>query len=124
MQALDDWYLLANIKYDVFAQKYKLNGELEKQNGKIEEMKNWCDKMKIVATPTIFLNGYELPDAYGIEDLQYFLLELFPIRKCLMELILRGTSKILGEPRPLMLKAKAETMFNHTLKNQKCEQKK
>ncbi len=75
MQALDDWYLPANIKYEVFAQKYKLNGELEKQNGKIEEMKNWCDKMKIVATPTIFLNGYELPDAYGIEDLQYFLLE-------------------------------------------------
>jgi protein-disulfide isomerase len=31
--------------------------------------------MKVEATPTIFINGYQLPDAYNIEDLEYFLLE-------------------------------------------------
>lgn len=29
----------------------------------------------IHATPTLFTNGYQLPDAYSIEDLKYFLLE-------------------------------------------------
>ena len=35
----------------------------------------WCREMDISAIPTIFINGYQLPDAYSIEDLQYFLLE-------------------------------------------------
>jgi hypothetical protein len=30
--------------------------------------------MDVHATPTIFINGNQLPDAYSIEDLQYFLL--------------------------------------------------
>ena len=52
-----------------------MNGELSKQGEKINLMDKWCKQMKIKATPTIFLNGYQLPDAYNIEDLQYFLLE-------------------------------------------------
>ena len=74
-KALDDWYL-ANIKdYELFAAKYPLNGELLKQDDKIEAMQKWCKTMEISSTPTIFINGYQLPDAYSIEDLQYFLLE-------------------------------------------------
>lgn len=73
--ALDDWYLSDQKDYDVFAGKYPMNGELAKQGAKIEAMDKWCKAMEVQATPTIFLNGYELPDAYGIEDLQYFLLE-------------------------------------------------
>lgn len=41
----------------------------------MDEMKVWCQKMGIVFTPTIFINGYQLPNAYNIENLQYFLLE-------------------------------------------------
>ena len=73
--ALDDWYLSDKKDYDVFAAKYPMNGELSKQEEKINLMDKWCKQMKIKATPTIFLNGYQLPDAYNIEDLQYFLLE-------------------------------------------------
>ena len=51
-----------------------MNGALTKQGQKIEAMDNWCKAMDVRATPTIFLNGYKLPDAYSIEDLQYFLL--------------------------------------------------
>ena len=74
-QSLDDWYLPDKKDYDLFAAKYPMNGELLQQGTKIEAMGKWCNEMKIKATPTIFINGYQLPDAYSIEDLQYFLLE-------------------------------------------------
>ena len=73
--ALDDWYLSDTKNYEVFAAKYPMNGELSKQGNKIDSMAIWCKQMDIQATPTIFINGYQLPDAYSIEDLQYFLLE-------------------------------------------------
>jgi protein-disulfide isomerase/uncharacterized membrane protein len=72
-QALDDWYTADEKDYDVFAAKYVLNGELEKQSDKLKAMKNWCDEVKIEFTPTFFINGYQLPKQYKIEDVKYFL---------------------------------------------------
>jgi protein-disulfide isomerase len=74
-QALDDWYLAEKKNYDVFAKKYLVNGELTKQGDKIEAMEKWCKEVDINFTPTIFINNNQLPDAYSIEDLQYFLAE-------------------------------------------------
>ncbi len=74
-QSLDDWYLADKKDYDLFAKKYSMNGALEMQDNKIEAMDKWCKALDIHATPTIFLNGYELPNAYSIEDLKYFLAE-------------------------------------------------
>jgi thiol-disulfide isomerase/thioredoxin len=73
-QALDNWYLAEKKDYELFAKKYPMNGELAKQGNKIETMKNWCKATDISFTPTIFINGYQIPDAYSIEDLNYFLL--------------------------------------------------
>ena len=75
MQALDDWYMAEKKDYDYFAKKYPMNGELTKQGNKIEAMEKWCKGVDINFTPTIFINNNQLPDAYSIEDLQYFLLE-------------------------------------------------
>ena len=74
-RALDDWYLDEKKDYICFAAKYPLNGELDKQGDKIEAMYNWCKKVDIKFTPTIFINGYQIPEFYNIDDLQYFLLE-------------------------------------------------
>ena len=74
-KSLDDWYLPEKKDYELFAAKYPMNGELLEQGNKIEAMDKWCRAMDIQATPTIFINGYQLPDAYSIEDLEYFLLE-------------------------------------------------
>ena len=52
-----------------------MNGELGKQGDKVEAMDKWCNANDITYTPTIFINGQQLPDAYSIEDLQYFLPE-------------------------------------------------
>lgn len=68
-KALDDWYHSEEKDYEVYANKYPINEELKKQNSKIEAMRAWCDAEKITHTPTIFINGYELPKEYSIEDL-------------------------------------------------------
>jgi uncharacterized membrane protein/thiol-disulfide isomerase/thioredoxin len=74
-QALDDWYLADKKDYDQFAAKYSMYADHGKQADKIEAMFGWCNKVDIRFTPTIFINGYQLPEAYDIADLQYFLLE-------------------------------------------------
>ncbi|PIA79278.1 hypothetical protein BFR04_06805 [Gaetbulibacter sp. 4G1] len=73
-KALDDWYLTDNKNYEIFSSKYPMNGELNMQSNKIEAMRSWCETENITHTPTIFINGYELPKEYSIEDLKEALL--------------------------------------------------
>lgn len=70
-KALDDWYLVKNKNYESFAGKYTMNGELKQQDKKIDSMDAWCKETGISFTPTIFVNGYQLPQIYGMEDLKY-----------------------------------------------------
>jgi thiol-disulfide isomerase/thioredoxin len=72
-QALDDWYRQDKKDFEAFAKKYPLNGELGKQESNIKAMQDWAEKEQITHTPTIFINGYELPSAYAVEDLNYVL---------------------------------------------------
>ncbi|WP_160716038.1 vitamin K epoxide reductase family protein [Chitinophaga solisilvae] len=72
-QALDDWYTAAEKDYASFAAKYPMNGELKQQDEKITAMMQWCEALKISFTPTIFVDGYQLPGIYSVEDLKYFL---------------------------------------------------
>lgn len=71
--ALDDWYLTTNKDYEVFANKYPFNGILKEQDNKIDVMQEWCKKNNIQFTPTFFINGYQLPEIYMVNDLKYFL---------------------------------------------------
>jgi uncharacterized membrane protein/thiol-disulfide isomerase/thioredoxin len=71
--ALDDWYNDGKKNYKAFASRYPMNGELSQQERKLEAMRGWCEKEKITHTPTLFVNGYELPSEYGVEDLKYLL---------------------------------------------------
>ncbi len=72
-QALDDWYLADQKDYEAFAVKYPVSNKLEQQDDKVNNMKEWCNKTGISFTPTIFVNGYQLPEIYDISDLKYFL---------------------------------------------------
>ena len=71
--ALDDWYLNVEKDYDLFATKYPMNGQLKAQAAKIEAMSKWCDITDVTHTPTIFINGFRLPESYKIEELKYIL---------------------------------------------------
>ncbi|HLR38041.1 MAG TPA: vitamin K epoxide reductase family protein [Chitinophagaceae bacterium] len=72
-QALDDWYLAKRKNYEKFASKYPMNETLKKQGKKIQKMRKWCDDVEISFTPTIFIDGYQLPDLYSVHDLKHFL---------------------------------------------------
>ena len=72
-QALDDWYGSDDKDYETFSKKYPMNGELNKQVAKINAMHKWYKDIKIGFTPTIFINGNQLPDVYELKDLNYFL---------------------------------------------------
>jgi uncharacterized membrane protein len=71
-QALNDWYSASRKDYGSFAAKYPMNGEINAQKEKIIAMRNWCNDMKIRATPTLFINGRELPEGYAISELKNF----------------------------------------------------
>lgn len=72
-RALDEWYLEDKKDYSAFAKKYPMTVELAKQESKIQSMQHWCEAENITHTPTIFINGNELPEAYTAEDLKYIL---------------------------------------------------
>lgn len=72
-RALDDWYIPKEKNYSLFASKYPLNGELKRQEDIIKKMEAWCEAERITHTPTIFINGHELPEDYTVEDLKYVL---------------------------------------------------
>jgi uncharacterized membrane protein/glutaredoxin len=68
-KALDSWYTAKEKDYDSFSKKHPMKGELAEQEEKIKAMNTWCIAEKITHTPTIFINGYELPKEYSVEDL-------------------------------------------------------
>jgi hypothetical protein len=73
-KALDDWYTAPVKLYDVFAEKYPIgNFEDEKLDTCIKTMSDWCNQYKIMATPTVFIDGYKLPKNYSIDELAYIL---------------------------------------------------
>lgn len=72
--AINDWYISGSKDYKAFAAKYIVAGAfLKDQENTIEKMSQWCKEMEITFTPTVFVNGYQLPDVYTIEDLSYLL---------------------------------------------------
>lgn len=73
--ALNDWHLASNKDYDLFAAQYPINEELLKQSDHMAAMSTWCNAMRIGHTPTFFINGYELPEPYNIDDVQHLLLD-------------------------------------------------
>lgn len=72
-KALNDWYLSKEKNYEVFAAKYPVNIALDTYNKKLDDMIEWCSINKITYTPTIYIDGYELPDMYSVSDLKFLL---------------------------------------------------
>lgn len=72
-KALQDWYGDSVKDYDIFAKKYAGYTKCEEQMDNIKKMREWCDDAKISFTPTIFVNGSQLPEIYNYDDLKYIL---------------------------------------------------
>ena len=72
-QALDDWYMANEKNYEAFAIKYPIDETIATQTIAIDKMDEWCTKTEIQFTPTIFINGYQMPEVYSVNDLKYLL---------------------------------------------------
>lgn len=73
-KALMDWYSAKEKNYEVFALQYPVKQDLTKYNVNIDAMSSWCNLNKITYTPTIFINGFELPELYTVSDLKHLLI--------------------------------------------------
>lgn len=72
-KALDDWYLADKKDYEIFAEKYPLEGKLQHQGVKVDAMDEWSKQTAITFTPTFFVDGHQLPELYKIGDLKHLL---------------------------------------------------
>jgi uncharacterized membrane protein len=70
---LKEWYSSNSKVYDEFAFKFPVKIDVNKQTAAIERMQKWCMEAEITYTPTIYLNGYRLPESYQLKDLQMIL---------------------------------------------------
>lgn len=70
--ALSEWYSSDVKSYAAFATKYPVDTSSNDDN-KIDAMSKWCNEMNIEFTPSYFIDGYQLPEIYKVEDLKYLL---------------------------------------------------
>tara|TARA_R100001143_G_scaffold63475_2_gene70825 strand:+ start:7364 stop:8983 length:1620 start_codon:yes stop_codon:yes gene_type:complete len=68
---LQEWFEMADM--NAFREKYSLliNGQSKGLETMAMQHSNWFEKTEIKGTPTFFVNGYQLPAQYRIEDLRY-----------------------------------------------------
>jgi protein-disulfide isomerase/uncharacterized membrane protein len=66
-RALHEWY--AEMNMEKFNEKYLLKEDVNVDDLLIQH-ENWSEKTKIAFTPTIFINGNELPKQYDVADLR------------------------------------------------------
>lgn len=72
---LSEWYASEDMDLDAFKTKHPLHRQANILRNKemAEKMFQFCRQVKIKGTPTIFINGYQLPEIYRIKDLLYFI---------------------------------------------------
>jgi uncharacterized membrane protein len=69
--AMDYWYLNDERNYETLKEKYPVSQELlSAQEGKLAAMRAWSSHAKIAYTPTIYINGKQLPGTYNLNDLK------------------------------------------------------
>lgn len=68
LQLLHDWFTIWDL--EMFAKKWSVNEEVREECIRLADAQNaWTTLAGIHKTPTFFLNGYELPPHYTVEDL-------------------------------------------------------
>lgn len=72
---LHDWYSDPKKDYERFAARYPVAEQLASEMGGalLIQMSDWCEMAEIRGTPTLYLNGYKLPEQYSINELKTIL---------------------------------------------------
>ena len=70
---LAEWYSKRKKDVEEFCQCHPIKSQFTNRNNKnAKAMYHFCEEMKITGTPTIYINGFRLPDTYSVKDLKYF----------------------------------------------------
>jgi hypothetical protein len=69
-KVLHDWYTIVDL--DKFKNMYPLEQQCNMED-QLFCLKQWNEKVKISFTPTIFINGHQLPPQYSVYDLAAFI---------------------------------------------------
>lgn len=70
-ELLHAWYQNKYQSYESFAKSFPVSQTLPDYREEIRLMQDWIKVNQIEYTPTLFLNGKEIPLEYGIEELSY-----------------------------------------------------
>ena len=71
-QVFTDWFEKGKELKDEYFKDMNLNMNNPEIETEFQKHTAWRNKTKIRATPTILVNGFQLPENYKIEDLRYF----------------------------------------------------
>jgi len=71
-QLFTDWFEKGKELRDDYFKNMNLDMENPIVEIEFQKHKAWRKKTQLRATPTVLLNGYQLPENYKVEDLQYF----------------------------------------------------
>lgn len=69
----NEWFEWGRNSPEEFFKKYTLSAEDIKVKKEHNKHKEFMKNAEINGTPTILINGYELPEEYEIEDIEYFI---------------------------------------------------
>ncbi len=73
---LHQWYY--SMDYEQFVARYPVNNNID-VDGLLKQHERWFIESRIDFTPTIFINGRELPGAYGVDELVLMLNSLIDL---------------------------------------------
>ena len=73
MQIFDDWFENGKELRNEYFNSLTLNMENPEIEVEFEKHDAWKNKNQLRGTPTVLINGYQLPESYKIEDLRYFI---------------------------------------------------
>jgi uncharacterized membrane protein len=77
IDALDFWFNMEEREYKKWALFYPVD-KIDPETSKIVNAHDyWCYRSEISETPTIFINGYKLPDVYQLEDIKRIASRIF-----------------------------------------------
>jgi len=72
MKLYSGWFEKGKALEELFFHDLRLDMSHPAIEAEYRKHEAWKEKTQIRATPTILVNGYQLPDNYKIEDLRYF----------------------------------------------------
>ncbi|ADB36837.1 Vitamin K epoxide reductase [Spirosoma linguale DSM 74] len=77
--ALTDWYEQPEKNVDAWAKKYPVITDAARWVDAANQQRDWCMMAGIVATPTVYIDSYQLPTLYKLDRLQWLINELEPV---------------------------------------------